>query len=66
MLITASSTDGVYGVVQILITNFMPILLFICALLFFAMIVGILLKMAGQKEVIDFEVDNDELFSDEI
>jgi hypothetical protein len=53
-------------VAQSLITSYMPAIIFICAILFFVMIVGIIVKMAGGDIKDSFEVDNEDLFTDEI
>lgn len=63
---SATSTDGSFTVAQSLITSYMPAIIFICAILFFVMIVGIIVKMAGGEVKDSFEVDNEDLFTDEI
>jgi hypothetical protein len=66
MLFSATSTQGTFGVSQTLITNFMPEIIFICGILFFVLIVGIIVKMAGGEVKEEFSAENDELFTDEI
>jgi hypothetical protein len=66
MLISASSTVGTYTVAQSLLTNFLPAIIFICGILFFILIVGIIVRMVGGEVKEDFSVENEELFTDEI
>lgn len=65
-MIPDSNTADAVGVAQLLITSNMPAIIFICAILFFAMITAILIRTLNKDYNETIEVDNDELFSDEI
>ena len=66
MLFSATSTEGTFVVAQTLVTNFLPAIIFICGILFFVLIVSIMVKMSGGEIKEDFNVEHDDLFTDEI
>lgn len=65
-MIPDTNTVDAMGIAQIFVTNNMAVIIFLCATLFLAMIIGILVRTLNKDFEETIEVDHDELFSDEI